>query len=1153
MTDYFQKAAYRPSAWGNSFHQRKENEVFGAGAAGPGKSLCLKTLVPTPVGFRYFKDIHPGDIVYNVHGQKVKVLAETPIWENRDCFEILVADEKIICDGEHLWCLQDGRIQTAHEIHNSVFNTQLSFAGAVEMDSSRQLLDPYIYGLCLVRGQPSDRSKMLIWHADLYHQCALVGYTLDAVGFKAAQIRERRDAINELIPAKGRRIHKEYLYASFNQRMAVVEGIMDANGGRCPEVDYEDYPFLTDFYCLCASLGLGPQIKRTRYGKTYYVEIFSKDYKCSRLAGNAGATRRRRSAHRIKRIKRCLSVPTKCIQVEGGGTFLITKSYIPTHNSMVLLMDPVEQIQVEHLRCQQDDKLLAKSGLDPDMQELIRRNPIRWGHSEGWVLHLRRTLPRLSETINRAHRIFPQLDPEAKWNEKNHFWTFSSGIKYEFGHCKDRTDYNNYLGKQYCVAKDTNIVMGDGSLKPIQSIVAGEQVMTLEGPKTVSATWNGGIKPCVRATTKYRGVTVGTQVHPSTHPVLLWPNAGLNLRQLLDCNQSVLQSSNHVPIWHDYESLLYGYQESPENRASLLGPEISASEFRGSHQETRQLPRLTVPVVLHERTLLSALSRLNSSKVCHTSSESLSGSESSSQPQKRLEIDSFSESKTSGESSLPTPDFSQDCRACGGPCVRLAREKARDFLKSYSSCSGLHGEQLRKGLDAFQSRVQQLAGVALHDSSILSLLDDQDTLLLYSRCYAPSIYANFYTGQNRSLTEAVRRGSLDLEFVGYFQTYDLTVEDANHYITETGVVNCQTHLGFDELVEFDKEQYDFICSRLRTGDAVLEKFLKIRAMSNPKLGGNKGEDIVVSDPAWVKRYFVDPAPEGRKVLRRKVVRQDGRIEYVTRIYIPATLYDNPDKRFVEQYELQLMSRPKHIRDAYLYGRWDAIMGSHFGETWNPTVHVCKPFKIPHDWPIFRAGDWGYATHGTVGWYAVHPEGTLYCFYELSFRQKTATEVAEMIKYFEEKNKLWDPNQGSKITGPMDKQLWEERGSSFKNKAEEMADVGVFWVKADQKSREVNHEVFTQRLLAHKNFTQLPGIVFFENCDKSIKTIPALNTDSDNPEVTLKGGEDHWLDRNMYACQYAKMQGMEPPKYKSKHYDDEDDHPPDNFRDTTYSW
>ena len=80
-------------------------------------------------------------------------------------------------------------------------------------------------------------------------------------------------------------------------------------------------------------------------------------------------------------------------------------------------------------------------------------------------------------------------------------------------------------------------------------------------------------------------------------------------------------------------------------------------------------------------------------------------------------------------------------------------------------------------------------------------------------------------------------------------------------------------------------------------------------MSNPRLSGNKGEDISIDDPAWVKRYFVDPCPEGRKVLRRRIKRRDGTVEYVTKLYLPATIYDKPDPEFVKEYELQLMYRP----------------------------------------------------------------------------------------------------------------------------------------------------------------------------------------------------------------------------------------------------
>lgn len=462
----------------------------------------------------------------------------------------------------------------------------------------------------------------------------------------------------------------------------------------------------------------------------------------------------------------------------------------------VLLTDPLSQVWVETLRCQQDN---IPDGISQELRTLIEQNPLGWGHSQGWVLHLRRTLPRLTETIQRAHRMFNQIEPGIKWRERENMFTFKSGLVYEFGHCKDRVDYNNYLGKSY------------------------------------------------------------------------------------------------------------------------------------------------------------------------------------------------------------------------------------------------------------------------------------------------------------------------------------------------------TYLAFDELVEFYKEQFDFICSRLRTSDHVLEKMLKIRAMSNPKLSFAKGTDISIDDPAWVKRYFVDPAPEGKKVIRKKIVRSDGSEHYTTRLYLPATLYDNPDKAFVRQYEAQLMARPKHIRDCYLYGRWDLVLGAFLDEIWNPEIHVCKPFKIPASWPVFRACDWGYRSNGIIVWFARSPEGTLYAFFETVFKEKTARYVAEkIVRPFEERNRLWDGSKGSKVIGPADTQIWEERGESASNKYLEFQSAGVDWVRADKRSRAVNAEVFVGRLNDHENFTKTPGIVFFENCVNCIKTIPSMEVDHHDPEAPRKGGWDHAWDCVTYACQYAKAEGLDAPSYEPSYTDDTND-------------
>ena len=143
-------------------------------------------------------------------------------------------------------------------------------------------------------------------------------------------------------------------------------------------------------------------------------------------------------------------------------------------------------------------------------------------------------------------------------------------------------------------------------------------------------------------------------------------------------------------------------------------------------------------------------------------------------------------------------------------------------------------------------------------------------------------------------------GMATLSFAGWFETWDLTVEGANHYITDTGVVNCQTWIGFDECYQFDLHQYDEVCARLRSADPVLSKLLRIRAMSNPA-------------PGWLKEMFVDPNPDGREVLIRVIrdpEKDTSRNE--TRVVLPAKLDDNPDKEFVLNYKFKLLGKPAQL-------------------------------------------------------------------------------------------------------------------------------------------------------------------------------------------------------------------------------------------------
>ncbi len=816
MTAIPRTSAYQPSAWGAKFHARREDEVFGAGAAGPGKALALDTLVPTPGGLKRLDYILPGDTVFNILGKPVKVLAETEVQLDRPCYSLEVHGQTIVADAEHEWVTTaDYRFarKTTREIHESIFDISLPAAGIIDYGPPKPLIvDPYVFGVCLVLGQPKNRAKFTGWDLELYSILHGIGYTLEQTGYKVSQIRERAVVINKLIPEADRRIPVEYLTGSFNQRMALVEGIMDGAGGSGPNVADRDLPFLNDFFQLAASLGLSPKVCkgfRKEKGVGHYIQIQSRQFRCSRRLRGHPHHKSERIRYQVKNVRRVPPVPVKCIQVETG-TYCITPAFIPTHNSMVLLADPLEQVWVEHIRCQQTNIPDAFPG---DIKALIEANPLKWGYSEGWALHLRRTLTRLGDTIERAHRMFPLIDPDVQWNEKHSTFTFSSGYKYQFGHCKDRNDYNNYLGQAY------------------------------------------------------------------------------------------------------------------------------------------------------------------------------------------------------------------------------------------------------------------------------------------------------------------------------------------------------SHISFDELIEFNKKQYDFICSRNRSGDRVMRAMLKKRSASNPKMSDNKGEQIDIDDPGWVKRYFVDPAPEGNKILRRKVVRRNGEVVYVTRLFLPATLYDNPDPEFIRQYEIELLSKPKHIQECYLYGRWDSVIGSFFEHSWNPDANRCRPFKIPQHWPVFRALDWGYVSHGNLGYYALDPAiDTLYKFWECTFQRKRVTDfVTSVVKPFEQANKLWDPFKGSLVYGPADTQIWEERGESALSKYQEFVQNGVDWCYADKRSREDNAQRVHERLVGHENFTRPAKLIIFENCKNTLQVLPAMQTDPNKPTEPAKGGFDHPYDETSYACAYAHGRIFDPPNYKGRVVERDDEEPADVSRGSFGYW
>ena len=318
-----------------------------------------------------------------------------------------------------------------------------------------------------------------------------------------------------------------------------------------------------------------------------------------------------------------------------------------------------------------------------------------------------------------------------------------------------------------------------------------------------------------------------------------------------------------------------------------------------------------------------------------------------------------------------------------------------------------------------------------------------------------------------------------------------------------------THLGLDEACQFEDFQYEELDARVRSADAVLGQLLRSRLMSNPA-------------PGWLKERFVTPEPKGHVIFRQKVLDPEtGQVDYVTRQFLPARLDDNPDKPFVAAYKIKLLSKPSHMRARYLYGDWDSVEGGFFEDDYNSGVHIIEPFKIPRDWPKFRAMDWGYKAYGVVGWFAMDPDGNLYLFYEFNFRLMKDEEVAKRVIEIETRFGFWNKRERkSRLTGVADTQLWEERGDSGKSKAAVFSAEGVYWQPADKASIARNAERITERLRDYDK-DKPPGLMIFNNCRKTAEMFASIGVDENDSTVPDKNSPlKHWFDCVAYAAARA---------------------------------
>lgn len=392
-----------------------------------GRQLALDTELPTPNGFVKLIDLKEGDELFDENGNICKITKLHPINYSPEAYELTFDDGTIVeACSDHLWLtyteydrnnlrkLRNKKISdivnkpsikntkeilnTLHIKNKNIAQHSIPTCKPINYPKKELLIDPYLFGLWLGDGDSSS-GRIETADPEIFSYIENIEYRVSKSSI--GKIDKGKNAFSDkpskssnyrivglttalkkigLIKNKTNNIKfipEDYMHGSFEQRLALLQGLMDTDGcatktKKCEftQVNKEiSYQVLE----LIKSLGIKATIKKgeswrydVRYQDKYTIQfvttlnVFKLKRKILNLKINNKAITR--TTHRfIRSIKPIESKPMRCLTVDSPShLFLITRSFIPTHNTAdIILFDEVQDMFGEALL--NATKILAKA------------------------------------------------------------------------------------------------------------------------------------------------------------------------------------------------------------------------------------------------------------------------------------------------------------------------------------------------------------------------------------------------------------------------------------------------------------------------------------------------------------------------------------------------------------------------------------------------------------------------------------------------------------------------------------------------------------------------------------------------------------------------------------------------------------------------
>lgn len=367
------------------------------------KALALNTELPTPDGWTRMEDIHAGSMVFGMDGKPHVVTAESEIF-HKPMYTVRFDDgSELVASADHVWTVQtkDSRRTSRRQTRRVPNKPELRASGGwydittadmladfrhdrrdgkgteykyrvpvtepVEYPERDLPIDPYTFGVwlgdgtstgCDVTCSDEDRDEMMANVSAEGHLCRWHKYKNRAGNFsidaKEGTGGQHKNPFIEALRDMGvygnKHIPNMYLTASVEQRLALLQGLMDTDGtctksGQC--VFTQKHGRLTDEVAeLVASLGLRVSTRTyvmacngTPAGLATSVQFWTtKDFPCFRMTRKSARLKDRLAprmkAKSIVSITEHECVPSKCIAIDSSDhLYLAGRFYTATHNT----------------------------------------------------------------------------------------------------------------------------------------------------------------------------------------------------------------------------------------------------------------------------------------------------------------------------------------------------------------------------------------------------------------------------------------------------------------------------------------------------------------------------------------------------------------------------------------------------------------------------------------------------------------------------------------------------------------------------------------------------------------------------------------------------------------------------------------------------